>query len=199
MGRYASQHGVSAAAAHFSRKLKVKINRSTIYSIKKDYLESVREKRKTDDNDVDELPERKSGRPLLLGDHLDTVVQAYLLKLREAGGVVSARIVVAAARGIVMTYDKFKLEEFGGYIELNRPWANSLLVRMKFVQRKATTTKNKFSVSNFSQLKKEFLDDVTSTVEMENIPPELILNWDQTGIKTVQLHHGRWTGKVLDE
>ena len=58
------------------------------------------------------------------------VVQAYLLKLREAGGVVSACIVVAAARGIVMAYDKFKLEEFGGY----RPWANSLLVWMKFVQ-----------------------------------------------------------------
>ena len=61
------------------------------------------------------------------------VVQAYLLKLREAGGVVSACIVVAAARGIVMTYDKFKLEEFGGY----RPWANSLLVWMKFVQLKS--------------------------------------------------------------
>ena len=55
MGRYASQHGVSAAAAYFSRKLRVKVNSSTIYSIKKDYLESVREKRKTDDSDVDEL------------------------------------------------------------------------------------------------------------------------------------------------
>ena len=55
------------------------------------------------------------------------VVQAYL---RETGRVVSACIVVAAARGIVMAYDKFKLEEFGGY----RPWANSLLVWMKFVQ-----------------------------------------------------------------
>ena len=52
------------------------------------------------------------------------VVQAYLLKLREAGRVVSACIVVAAARGIVMAYGKFKLEEFGGY----RPWVNSLLV-----------------------------------------------------------------------
>ena len=62
------------------------------------------------------------------------VVQAYLLKLREAGHVVSACIVVAAARGIVMAYDKFKLEEFDGYIELNRPWANPLLVWMKFVQ-----------------------------------------------------------------
>ena len=44
------------------------------------------------------------------------VVQVYLLKLREARGVVSVCIVVAAAQGIVMAYDKFKLEEFGGYI-----------------------------------------------------------------------------------
>ena len=62
------------------------------------------------------------------------VVQPYLLKLRETGRVVSACIVVAAARGIVMAYDKFKLEEFDGYIELNRPWANPLLGWMEFVQ-----------------------------------------------------------------
>ena len=40
---------------------------------------------------------------------------------------VSTRIVLAASRGIVLSYDKFKLAEFGGHIELTRPWANSLL------------------------------------------------------------------------
>jgi len=102
------------------------------------------------------------------------------MKLREGGGVVSVHIVIGAARGILKAHDKFKLEEFGGHIHLNRPWANSLLHRMKFVQRKATTTKNKFSVTNFAELKKGFLNDITSTIEMENIPPELVLNWDQT-------------------
>ena len=38
---------------------------------------------------------------------------------------------------------------------------------------------------NFSSLKKTFLDDVATTVLMEDIPPELILNWDQTGFKMV--------------
>lgn len=34
-------------------------------------------------------------------------------------------------------------------------------------------------------MKKNFLDEVVTTVTMEEIPPELILNWDQTGVKIV--------------
>lgn len=30
-----------------------------------------------------------------------------------------------------------------------------------------------------------FLDDLTDIVTMEDITPELVLNWDQTGIKIV--------------
>ena len=56
---------------------------------------------------------------------------------------------------------------------------------MKFVQRKATTSKSKYTPENFSAVKKSFLEDVVTTVDMEGIPPELIMNWDQTGIKLV--------------
>ena len=38
---------------------------------------------------------------------------------------------------------------------------------------------------NFSALKKSFLDNVVTTVLMEEIPGELIMNWDQTGINLV--------------
>ena len=40
-------------------------------------------------------------------------------------------------------------------------------------------------MKDFAKAKKEFLQEVVSTVEMEDIPPELIMNWDQTGIKMV--------------
>ena len=40
-------------------------------------------------------------------------------------------------------------------------------------------------MTNFTQLKEAFLDDVVEAVTMEDIPAELILNWDQTGIKLV--------------
>ena len=39
--------------------------------------------------------------------------------------------------------------------------------------------------TNFSALQRSFLDDIVTTVKMEDIPPELIFNWDQTGIKLV--------------
>ena len=55
---------------------------------------------------------------------------------------------------------------------------------MNFVQSKATTAKIKHSVENFAE-KREFLDDLVATVQMEDIPPELVFSWDQTGIKLV--------------
>ena len=138
-----------------------------------------------DENDSATLPQKKRGRPVLLGSELDNKVQVYLMKVREAGGAVSARIAMATARGVLLTYDKTRQEEFGGSTHLSKSWAHSLLKRMKFVQRKATTAKSKNSDADFAMLKKSFLEDVFTTMMMEEVPPELILNWDQTGIKLV--------------
>ena len=90
IGRYASHHGVTAAARVFSRKLNHSVNTSTIL------LEGMKENRTVEDSgDLSELPATKRGRRLLLGDDLDQKVQLYLMKGR---GVVSARIAMAAAR-----------------------------------------------------------------------------------------------------
>jgi hypothetical protein len=115
------------------------VNESTVRSILKVYNVEIRRKQREEDGDVEvrELPAKKRGRSLLLGDVLDSKVQAYLKKIRESGGVVSARIAIAAAKGLVMVYDRRKLAEYGGPILLNRHWAYSLLKRMKFVKRKA--------------------------------------------------------------
>ena len=110
-------------------------------------------------------------------------VQMYLKKVRDGGGVVSGRITVVATRGL--TCNRSMLAEYGRHIELNVDWAYSLLRRMKFVQRKVTTDKSKHVVAEFLEPKEQFPADVIAMVEMEEIPPELILNWDQTGIKIV--------------
>ena len=186
IGRYACVHGTTAAARHFSSKLGHHVNTSSVHSIKKAYKEEKGAKRaERDDEDVRVLPPKKRGRPLLLCKDLDGKLQQYLLKVREGGGVVSARIVIAAARGILQHYDRSSLLEFVGHIQLSRQWAYSLLSRMKFVKQKATTAKSKQSTEEFHQLKETFLSDIVSTVEMEEIPAVLILNWDQTGIKIV--------------
>ena len=56
---------------------------------------------------------------------------------------------------------------------------------MNFVQRKATTNISKFSISNFGEVKKSFLTSLHQIIMMENIPPRLVFNWDQTGIMIV--------------
>ena len=90
-----------------------------------------------------------------------------------------------------MALNRSLLAEFGGHITLTRHWAYHLLDRMKFVRRKATTSKSKYKPADFAEVKEQFLNDVVSIVTMEEIPPELVLNWDQTGIHLVPV--SPWT------
>ena len=70
--------------------------------------------------------EGKMSIPVLLGNKLDHQVQVYIQRVRESGGTVTARIAVAAARGILLATDRSKMVEFGGYIQLDWHWAYSL-------------------------------------------------------------------------
>ena len=62
---------------------------------------------------------------------------------------------------------------------------------MNSVKRKATTKKPKFTVSNFEELKSQYLMDIKAIVTMEEIPDDLLVNWDQTAIKYIPLSN--WT------
>ena len=53
------------------------------------------------------------------------------------------------------------------------------------------TTKSKITVQNFESLKQQFLLDIKAIVELEEIPSDLIINWDQTGINNVPV--SQWT------
>ena len=103
IGKYSCLHGAAAAAKHFSKLWGSKICDSTVKSIKKAYLQEMRKRPRSDDGEeIAALPTKKRGRKLLLGEDLDMKVQIYLRKVREGGGAVSARIALAAARGILL-------------------------------------------------------------------------------------------------
>ena len=195
IGKYAAANGLSAASRYFSKKLKHPVSISTVASMKKMYAEEREIRRRksagtgTDHQEITAL-QKKRGRPLLLGD-IDSQVQTYLKKVRDSGGVINSRIVMSAARGLVLYYNPSLLKEKGGHVELSRNWALSLLERMQYVKRKGSTAKSKQAVADFIELKWGFLKDVATTVTMEDIPMELVLNWDQTGIKIVP--SSNWT------
>lgn len=91
----------------------------------------------------------------------------------------------AGVKGIVQSRNCSQLSEFGGPSTLSRGWAYSLLQRMQFVKRKGTTAKSKQSSGNYADLKAEFLRELHTIITMEEIPCNLVLNWDRTGIKIV--------------
>ena len=185
IGKYAAVHGVKAASTYFSRKLGREISTLSVHSIKAAYLECARKQRADLSDEITKLHPKKRGRPLLLGAQVEEQVQMYLKKIREEGGVVSAFIAVAASKGILQSSDWTQLAAFGGHIRLSRKWVYKLLHCMNFVKRKATTAKSKYAPDDFARIKQAFLNQVVQIVGMEQIPAELILNWDQTGINLV--------------
>ena len=50
------------------------------------------------------------------------------------------------------------------------------------------------TVKNFDQTKADFLPGIATTLTMEEIPAELIFNWDQTGLNLVPASN--WTMEI---
>lgn len=144
IAKYACNHGVTSAARVFSRRLRNTVAESTVRSMRDAYRDELRKRSAEDVEEMSVLPSKKRGRRVLLDEELDKTVQLYLRKTRQGGGAVSTRSVVAAAHAIVLTMNHSLLTEFGGPITLNKSWERSLLRRMKFVQRRSTTSKSKY-------------------------------------------------------
>ena len=191
VGKYAAENGTTNAIRRFSKDMP-NLKESTIRGWKTVYLCELTSKLKAGDEDtaVERLPVKPKGRPLLLGPELDRQVQDYLISLREAGGVVNTSIAIAAATGIVRRHDSNLLAVNGGHIILTKHWAQYLLQRMGYVKRKASS-KVKITVENLASLKEQYLFDIRGVVDMEEIPHDLIINWDQTAVHYVPVSN--WT------
>ena len=191
VGKRAAEHGVTSSLRYFSKKYpQLPLKETTVRRLKNLYrLETKRASKNPSSleeplGEVHELSRKKTGRPLLLGKDLDTQVQEYLKGLRKCGMPINTSIVIASARGIVMNKNANLLVSNGGGIDLTKDWAKYLLKRMGFVKRKACS-KSKVNVEKFQELKEDFLLEIKNTVVMDEIPEDLIINFDQTGLNYV--------------
>lgn len=137
-----------------------------------------------------ELPEKPKGRPPLLGTKLDRKVQLLIKAVRLHGACINSDVVIGIGKGLMLNTNRTLLAEYGGPIKLTKDWAKSVLKRMGYSKRRANS-KFKVPVANFIQLKTQFLLDVKACVTLEDIPHDLILNWDQTALKIVPVNS--WT------
>ena len=136
------------------------------------------------------------GRPLLLGKHLDACVQDYINALRKVIGVVNTTIVMAAANGIIVAKNPALLAQHGSHIEITKVWAKSIFQRMGYVKRKRSNA-GKITVGCFKELQEEFLADIKAEVLMNDVPPPVIFNSDQTALQLVPI--GEWTMHQVKE
>ncbi len=105
IGRRAAEHGVTATIRYISKQYEdIDLKETTVQRLKNNYLSELKRKR-VEPCEITELPSKKRGRPLLLGDELDKKVKAYLVSLRSCGAVVNTAITLASAQGIVINED----------------------------------------------------------------------------------------------
>ena len=98
--------------------------------------------------------------------------------------IFNTSVVIATAEGILTSINAIVLASNGGGILLSKDWAKSLLIRMGMVKRQVSS-KAKVNVEKFDGLKEGFFLDIKNIITLDDIPPELIVNWDQTGINYV--------------
>ena len=190
IGKYAFYNGASAAARHYSNEWGININESTARRLKGEYVDKLNEEKEdrkkkgksaeTEPVVIEKLPTKDRGRPLMLGEQLDAAVQEYVESTRKVNGGVNTLVVMGAAEGIVGARDMSKLKQ----IEITKSWARSLLIRMGYVKRKCTTS-GKLPSRLFDESKEIFLADIAAEVVLNEVPKELIVNWDQTGLSIV--------------
>jgi len=133
---------------------------------------------------VKKLPYKKRGRPLLLGDYLDGQLRAYVTEIRQMSLVVNTSVLVAAVKGLILHHDSNWIRENGGYLELSNHWAKERLRKLGFPKRRVTT-KSSLTTVDFEERKAQFVFDAQAIIEFEEIPDDLVVNWDQTGIHYV--------------
>ena len=112
--------------------------------------------------------------------------------MNNTNSIVTSSLTIAShnATPLIKATDYTMLSENGGHIQLMKTWTYSLLKRIGLVQWKATT-KTKISL-----LKPEFellkLKKIKREVTVAKIPPQLIINWDQTGVNVVPTSQWTW-------
>ena len=179
IGKYAAENGNIRTVRSFEKKFPT-LSESTVRSFKKRYFEQLSQKSKEEVERAQSIKNRKTGRPLLLGE-LDDMVRKYLVNLSRRGGVINTTVANATAKALMSKYPYVV-----GQVDVDSSrWAKSLFSRMNFVKRRKTSFKVDIPDGARKEIEFLFLHEIVSLVEKHKIPPALIINIDQTPIKYV--------------
>ena len=108
IGKRASEHGSTNALHYYKATFPElpKLKETSVRRFKDTYRENLKKRVRCDSADeVKELPNKKMGRPLLVGEDIDQQVKEYLKFLRKKGSAVNTVVAIAAAEGVIKSID----------------------------------------------------------------------------------------------
>ena len=74
------------------------------------------------------------------------------------------------------------LKEFGGTTEFTERWTRSVLESLNWSKRRATTSKVEPSAQLLAEEKFTFQKAIAKAIQDNDIPPDLVINLDQTSL-----------------
>ena len=124
-------------------------------------------------------------------------MQKFLRATRYKVEVVNTQIAIATAKALVRGYTLLEKEN----LVLSTPWAKSLFRLMGFVLRRKTAAKVLIPEGALKEAELKFHHQIVNYVEKYQIPPSLIINFNQTPSEYVQIFSNtmekKWTKNVL--
>ena len=177
IGKYALENGNESARRHFLSTFPC-LSESTIRNFKKAYIESMKyQQKKIHPQPVTAIPAKPRGRPPILLD-LDGKLIDFLKAIRLKGGVINIHVVRAAAKALIESNPTSSQQLLR--FDMPRSWVHSLYKRIGYTIRRGTTSRPPVPRGLYNECRREYLHSINEMIEEHAIPPELVLNCDQT-------------------
>ena len=126
-----------AASVRAWKKTYPNLNKNTVRGFKKRYEAKLKEASRKNVSPKKKLANKMRGRPTLLGQKRDTLVQKFLRATRYKDGVVNTQTALATAKALVKRYPLLEKEN----LVLSAAWTKSLFRHMGFVLRRKINAK----------------------------------------------------------
>ena len=156
--KYASCHGVTASVRVW-KKTYPNLNESTGCGFKKRYETKFKKASRKKVSPKKKLANKIHGRPTLLGQKLDTLMQKFLRATRHKGGLVNTQTALATAKALVKRYPLLEKEN----LVLGAPWAKSLFRHMGFALRQKTSARGLISEGALKEAKLKYTTKSSTT------------------------------------
>ena len=177
IGKYALEHGNEKARRRFLAQFP-NLKESTVRNFKRAYKDQLNVQRKQlHPQPVTALPSKPRGRPPVLLE-LDEKLIKFLRALRSKGGVINIHVVRATATALISSNPSTSLNLQN--ILMPRTWVQSVYQRIGFTRRMGTTARPPVPKGLFDECRFSYLRDIEKKMTKYNIPPQLVLNADQT-------------------